>query len=292
MLTRKKILVTGANGQLGRCLRDIASEFSQYEFIFLGKEDLPVHHFEMLRHYFSIYHPHWLINCAAYTAVDRAESEKDLAMQVNGEAVGVMAAVTKQNNCGFIHISTDYVFDGSAVAPYKEDHPLAPQNEYGRSKLEGERQAMLYNPDTIIIRSSWIYAEHGHNFLRTMLRLMKERKDLKVVNDQIGSPTYARDLATAIMKIISSGITPAKPAVLHFSNKGAISWYEFALAIRELTESDCTLHPIPTSEYPTPAKRPAYSVLDTSRIQLEIGVEVKDWKVSLKDCLNRISYNK
>lgn len=292
MLTRKKILVTGANGQLGRCLRDIASEFSQYEFIFLGKEDLPVHHFEMLRHYFSIYHPHWLINCAAYTAVDRAESEKDLAMQVNGEAVGVMAAVTKQNNCGFIHISTDYVFDGSAVAPYKEDHPLAPQNEYGRSKLEGERQAMLYNPDTIIIRSSWIYAEHGHNFLRTMLRLMKERKDLKVVNDQIGSPTYARDLATAIMKIISSGITPAKPAVLHFSNKGAISWYEFALAIRELTESDCTFHPIPTSEYPTPAKRPAYSVLDTSRIQLEIGVEVKDWKVSLKDCLNRISYNK
>ena len=288
MVTRQKILVTGANGQLGKSFRDLAADFPQYEFIFLSKEDLPIHQFELLRHYFSVYHPQWLINCAAYTAVDRAESEKDLAMLVNGESVGVMAAVTKANHCGFIHISTDYVFDGNSSAPYKVDHPVAPQNEYGRTKLEGEKQALQFNPEAIIIRSSWIYSEHGHNFVKTMMRLMNEKESLNVVSDQVGSPTYARDLAEAILQIIISGISPPRPSIYHFSNRGIISWYDFAVAIKELTGSPCNIGPIPTAQYPTPAKRPAYSAMDTQKVTEEFGVKMKDWKQSLKDCLGRM----
>ncbi len=289
MLTRQKILVTGANGQLGSSLRDIAADFPQYEFIFLSKEDLPIHHADRLQHYFSLNHPQWLINCAAYTAVDKAEMEKVLAMEVNGEAPGVMAAITKKNNCGFIHISTDYVFDGNASSPYKIDHPVSPQNEYGRTKLEGENQALHINPETILIRSSWIYSEHGHNFVKTMMRLLKEKESIRVVNDQMGSPTYARDLAEAIMQIISSGITPARPSIYHFSNKGIISWYEFAMAIKELSGSNCMIHPVPSSAYPTLAKRPFYSALDNSHIEQEQGVELNDWKWSLKNCMKRMN---
>jgi dTDP-4-dehydrorhamnose reductase len=288
MHTRQKILVTGANGQLGRSFRDLEGNFPKYEFIFLSKEDLPIHQFEMLRHYFNVYQPQWLINCAAYTAVDRAETEKDLAMLVNGEAVGVMAAVAKENHCGFIHISTDYVFDGNSSSPYKVDHPVSPQNEYGRTKLEGERQALLFNPGSIIIRSSWIYSEHGHNFVKTMMRLMKEKESLNVVSDQMGSPTYARDLAEAIMKMITSGITAPRPAIYHFSNSGIISWYDFAVAIKELTGSACNIGPISTAQYPTPAKRPAYSAMDTKKITEDFGVEMIDWKESLKVCLGRM----
>lgn len=289
MITRQKILVTGANGQLGKSFRDIAADFPQFEFIFLSKEDLPITHFEMIRHYFKVYHPQWLINCAAYTAVDRAEIEKDLAMQVNGEAVGVMAAITRENHCGFVHISTDYVFDGMAKFPYSEDHFLDPQNEYGRSKLEGEKQALQFNPDSIIIRSSWIYSEHGHNFVKTMLRLMKEKESINVVNDQLGSPTYAQDLARAIMQIILTRASLPKPSIFHFSNKGAISWFDFAQEINKLSGSHCKVHSVPSTSYPTPAKRPAYSVLDTSRIQQVCEVEIKDWKLSLNECLNRLN---
>lgn len=288
MMIHPKILVTGANGQLGKSFRDIASFFPQFEFIFLSKEDLPITHFEMLRHYFKVYQPQWLINCAAYTAVDRAETEKDLAMQVNGEAVGVMAAITKQNHCGFIHISTDYVFDGNANSPYREDHLTAPQNEYGRSKLEGEKQALQYNPDSIIIRSSWIYSEHGHNFVKTMLRLMKEKESINVVNDQLGSPTYAQDLARAIMRIILSKGPLPKPSIFHFSNKGIISWFDFAQEIKKLSHSNCIVHSVLSTSFPTPAKRPAYSVLDTTRIQQVCEIEINDWKLSLKECLNHL----
>lgn len=286
MVTKQKILVTGSNGQLGKELKKIALSFPQFDFIFLSREDLPIHHFEMVRLYFQTYHPQCLINCAAYTAVDRAEQEKDLAFQVNGEAVGVLAAICKEHHCKFIHISTDYVFDGTATVPYKEDSPTNPQSVYGASKLEGEKQALQFNPDSIIIRTSWVYSEFGKNFVKTMLKLLSEKDEINVVDDQVGSPTYAADLAEVILQIISSGNW--QPGIYHFSNEGIISWYDFSLVIKEFSNSNCKVNPIPTAEYPTPAKRPAYSVLDNSRIQKTFNVRIKNWKESLAGCLNNL----
>lgn len=281
-----KILVTGANGQLGKELKQFSSSFPQFEFQFLSREDLPIHHFELVRNFFNAYHPAYLINCAAYTAVDRAESEKELAFQVNGEAVGVLAAVCKEKNCRFIHISTDYVFDGTATTPYKEDHPTNPQSVYGASKLEGEQQAFRFNPDSIVIRTSWVYSEFGKNFVKTMLKLMEEREELNVVSDQVGSPTYAADLAAAILHIIISG--KWKAGIYNYSNEGVISWYDFAVAIKEMSGFSCKINPIPTSQYPTPAKRPEYSVLNTEKINQIFGVQSRDWKNSLSACLERV----
>ena len=283
---RQKILVTGSNGQLGKELKKIETSFPQFDFTFLSREDLPIHHFEMVRSYFNVYHPQYLINCAAYTAVDRAESEKDLAFQINGEAVGVLAAICKKNYTKLIHISTDYVFDGTASTPYKEDSPTNPQSVYGASKLEGEKQALQFNPDSIIIRTSWVYSEYGKNFVKTMLKLLQENEEISVVNDQVGSPTYAADLADVIMQIIASQNWEA--GIYNYSNEGIISWYDFAVAIKELMGSNCRINPIPTSQYPTPAKRPAYSVLDKSKIQKAFGIELKDWKESLSACLTNL----
>lgn len=286
MVMKQKILVTGSNGQLGKELKQLASTFPQFEFIFLSREDLPIHHFEMVRHYFNTYNPQYFINCAAYTAVDRAEQEKDKAFQVNAEAVGMLAAVCAAHHTQFIHISTDYVFDGTATQPYKEDAPTNPQGVYGATKLEGEKQAIALNPDTIIIRTSWVYSEYGKNFVKTMLKLMAEKEEISVVNDQIGSPTYAADLAGAILQIITS--YNWQPGIYHYSNEGAISWFDFALAIKELTGSNCNVNAIPTSQYPTPAKRPAYSVLEKTKIQKAFGIELKDWKESLAVCLGKL----
>ena len=294
-----KILVTGSNGQLGKELKKIISLLPPYDFIFLSREDLPIHHFEMVRHYFKIYQPRYLINCAAYTAVDRAESEKVLAFLVNGEAVGVLAAICKENHTRFIHISTDYVFDGTATEPYKEDSPTNPQTVYGASKLEGEKQALQFNPGSIIIRTSWLYSEFGKNFVRTMVKLLNEKEEINVVSDQFGSPTYAADLAEAILQIIGTLPTHNLPTgqagsrltthgIYHFSNEGIISWYDFAVAIKELTGSNCKINPVPTSQYPTPAKRPAYSALDKTKIQQTFGILIKSWKESLATCLNRL----
>jgi dTDP-4-dehydrorhamnose reductase len=285
------ILVTGANGQLGKELKDIAHLYPHFQFTFLSREDLPIHHFNLVRNFFEVTKPAYCINCAAYTAVDKAETEKELAFQVNGEAVGVLAAVCKKYNTRFIHISTDYVFDGTATVPYTETSPTHPVSVYGESKLEGEKQAIQFNAESIIIRSSWLYSSHGKNFVKTMLRLMKEKAEVGVVNDQFGSPTYAADLAEAIMKIILSANgqwTSDKPGIYHFSNDGIISWYDFALAIKELTSSNCIVHPISTAEYPTPAKRPHYSVFNKEKIQDVFKIELKDWKESLKNCLGRL----
>jgi dTDP-4-dehydrorhamnose reductase len=283
-----KILVTGANGQLGKELQQLAAT-SPFEFIFLSREDLPIHHFELVRNTFTAYHPDFCINCAAYTAVDKAELEKDLAYQVNGEAPGVLAAVCRLHRCRLIHVSTDYVFDGNADAPYKETDVTHPQGVYGASKLEGEKQVMLGDPDAIIIRTSWVYSEFGKNFVKTMIKLMAEKPAINVVNDQIGSPTYAADLAEALLQI-ASAIAGGNRAVgiYHFSNEGVISWFDFAVAIKEAISSSCIVNPIPTSAFPTPAKRPAYSVLDKTKIQQTFGIRLKDWKESLANCLAKL----
>lgn len=291
MRAKPKILVTGGNGQLGREIQELAPAYSRFEFVFLSREDMPINNFELVRVFFNSVKPVYCINCAAYTAVDKAESERDLAFQVNGESVGVLAAICKEHDTKFIHVSTDYVFNGEGNYPYTENFPTDPVNVYGASKLEGERQAVQLNPDAVIIRTSWVYSSFGKNFVKTMIRLMNEKDEIKVVNDQIGSPTYAADLGEVILKIIYDlDLQPAewKPGIYNFSNEGIISWFEFAQAIKELINCPCDVKPITTADYPTPAKRPAYSVLDKTKIQETFGVQLKDWKESLAICIEKI----
>ena len=292
MSEKLKILVTGTNGQLGKGLQDLAPSYPQFQFVFLSKDDMPIHQFELVRHFFNTLRPAYCINCAAYTAVDKAESEKDLAFLINGEAVGVLASICKEQQVKFIHVSTDYVFNGDATYPYTENFPTDPVNVYGASKLEGEKQAIHLNPDSIIIRTSWVYSSYGKNFVKTMMRLMGEKDEVKVVNDQIGSPTYAADIAETILTIIvkSSSIESKwQPGIYNFTNEGIISWYELAEAIKEIIKCPCDVKPIATSAYPTAAKRPAYSVLDKTKIQETFGVQLKDWKKSLAICIEKIS---
>lgn len=282
----KKILVTGANGQLGKELRDIAANFPQFEFLFLSREDLPIHHYELVRNTFDGFKPDYCINCAAYTAVDKAEQEIELANIINAESVGILAAVSKQHACKFIHVSTDYVFSGNSPKAYSETDATGPVSVYGKSKLMGEQEAIKQNPDSVIIRTSWVYSYYGNNFVKTMMRLMKERSEISVVYDQIGSPTWAADLAAFIMHVIS--FPEWNEGIYHFSNIGEISWYEFALEIKQLIKSSTVIHPIPTAAYPTPAKRPAFSLLDKSKIKSVFGYTPPEWKQSLKKCIDHL----
>lgn len=281
------ILVTGSNGQLGKELQELAEVYPQFKFVFASREDLKLHHYGLVENFFIGIKPQYCINCAAYTAVDKAESEQDMAMLVNGEAVGRLAAVCKKYHTKLIHISTDYVFNGESETPYNEDAVTGPINTYGRSKLLGEQLCMQEYEGAIIIRTSWVYSRFGNNFVKTMMRLMSERNELNVVNDQIGSPTYAADLAKAILDIIASG--KWESGIYHYSNEGKISWYEFALAIKKMIGSSCKVHPIPTSAYPTPAKRPHYSLLDKSKITATYGVVISDWERSLQVCIEKRS---
>lgn len=281
------ILVTGSNGQLGKELQQLAYAYPQYKFVFASREDLKLHHFPLVENFFLATKPQYCINCAAYTAVDKAENEKEMAMLVNGEAVGHLGAICKKYQTKLIHVSTDYVFDGESETPYKEDDKTNPKNVYGASKLLGEQLCMKENADSIIIRTSWVYSSFGHNFVKTMMRLMSERNEINVVNDQIGSPTYAADLAKTILDIIAYG--KWESGIYHYSNEGKISWYEFAVAIKELTGSNCSINPIPTSAYPTPAKRPHYSLLDKERIKAVFQITVPSWKSSLQRCIAAIS---
>ena len=286
----QKIIVTGAGGQLGQELQVLASAFPSFDFIFADRNQLPVNDPARVSAFFNEYQPDWCINCAAYTAVDKAESEKETAFGINGDAPGYLARACRSTGARLIHISTDYVFDGSSAIPLKEDDSTAPINIYGASKLEGEKQALQIHPDgTVIIRTSWVYSEFGNNFVKTMIRLMTERPAINVVNDQIGSPTYAADLAAVILHIIDA--PHFVPGIYNYSNEGQISWYDFALAIHKLIDSTCTVGPIASVNYPTPARRPHYSLLDKSLIKKTYGISIPDWQTSLAICIKRLIPN-
>lgn len=289
----KKILVTGANGQVGEELQSLAKGNTRFEFIFTTREQLALDNPAGISEFITSQKPDYFINCAAYTAVDKAESEKELAYKINAEAPEEIAIACEANHIQLIHVSTDYVFDGEGNSPYKEEDRTHPVNLYGASKLEGEKRIIQNNPSAIIIRTAWVYSEFGKNFVKTMLRLMAEKEQVNVVSDQRGAPTYAADLAETIMKIVSVLETKDQPSpdyggIYHFSNEGNISWYDFAVAIKELSGSSCLVNPIPTSEFPTPAKRPFYSILDKTRIQNRFGIKLKDWKQSLAICIERL----
>lgn len=281
------ILVTGANGQLGSELRVLSTSYPTYNFLFVTRNELEISDAIAVKKYFDTHTIDHCINCAAYTAVDKAETEKDIAFKVNADAVGYLAKACEKHQAQLIHISTDYVFDGTATEPIEENEHVNPLGVYGMSKLRGEQLAISNLENTIIIRTSWVYSSFGNNFVKTMLRLMKEKESINVVSDQRGCPTYAADLAEAILQIVlkTNDQRPTTHGIFNYSNSGIINWYEFALTIKELSGSKCIVHPIPTSQYPTPAKRPQYSVLDTSKIRQTFGIPIPEWKESLKKCL-------
>jgi dTDP-4-dehydrorhamnose reductase len=281
-----KILVTGSNGQLGSDLKDLAASYPKFDFIFTDVAELSIVDKNAVDSLFAKERPAYLINCAAYTAVDKAESEKQLSDEINGTAVGILASACESHGTKFIHISTDYVFNGEASSPLKETDQVDPVNAYGASKLLGEQLAVQNNTGVIIIRTSWVYSFYGKNFVKTMMRLMGEKESLGVIDDQLGSPTYAADLADAIMQIISSG--KWEPGIYNYSNDGVISWFDFANEIKKQIGSNCIVNPLTTEQFPTPAKRPKYSVLDKAKIQNTFSITLKDWKESLRICISKI----
>ena len=280
------ILITGSTGQLGSSFRQVAHLFPGYDFQYASREDLPLDDMQKMREVFASVQPRYCINCAAYTAVDKAEAEKEAAFKINAEAVGNIAKLCNEHHCRLIHISTDYVFNGTSAIPYREEDDINPLNVYGASKAAGERSALQYCPDTIIIRTSWVFSEYGKNFVKTMLSLMRSREEISVVNDQTGAPTYAPDLASAIMKIISNGHW--LPGIYHYSNAGKTTWFGFAEAIKQMISSNCRINPIPSSAYPTPAQRPQYSLLNTDKIVSAYGLHIRDWKESLQECVHKL----
>jgi dTDP-4-dehydrorhamnose reductase len=283
----KKILITGGNGQLGSELNVLSKTHPQYEWVFTDWQELDLCDLENLEANIAAINPQIIINCAAHTAVDKAESEIELSDVLNHQSVAIMAEWSYTNNCKLIHVSTDYVFDGNSSTPLNEAAITNPINVYGVTKLAGEKACLKNNPDAIIIRTSWVYSSFGNNFVKTMSRLMQERDSLNVVNDQVGSPTYAADLAQAIMVIIKADKWLA--GIFNFSNEGEISWYEFALAIQEIGGFECEVGGIPSANYPTPAKRPNYSLLDKAKIKDSFGVIVPEYKESLRKCMQLLA---
>ena len=278
------VLVTGANGQLGQAIQHIANNYLNLNFVFCNSTDLDISNKENCQAVFRKIKPDFCINAAAYTAVDKAESEQDKAELINVIGAKNLAETCKELDTKLIHISTDFVFDGSNNTPYTENQIPSPKGVYGQTKLDGERAIQNVFSNYYIIRTSWVYSQFGNNFMKTMLRLASERTSLSVVNDQIGTPTNAVDLADCLMTIISSQHpTPnTQYGIYHFSNEGQCSWYDFAKEIFEINQVNIDLIAIPTSEFPTPAERPKYSVLDKSKIKSTFGITIKNWQESLK----------
>jgi len=295
-----RILVTGKNGQLGRSIHKlinadtkIDNNQSSNDFIFVGREELDLSSESSISHYFDRSNKFdVIINCAAYTAVDKAEKEQELVNQVNHLAVKQLANIANEQKAKLVHVSTDYVFDGTGGKPYKETDKTNPINVYGKTKLAGEKALQEIMPtDAIIIRTSWLYSEFGNNFVKTMLNLGKERDELNVVSDQIGSPTYATDLAETILKIIDNKNYQDKEQsteIYHYSNEGEIGWYDFAKEIFKLAKIDCKVCPITTEQYPTPAKRPKSTLMDKGKIVEKFSIKTPYWKETLCSCINNI----
>jgi dTDP-4-dehydrorhamnose reductase len=283
------ILVTGKNGQLGSELQALEHQYPQYSFLFTDVEDLDITSSEAVDQFFDENNINAVINCAAYTAVDKAESEPELANAVNHLGVWYLAEACKAHGVKMVHISTDYVFDGRATRPYREDDTPNPQSVYGQSKLDGELALKAVNPEnSVMVRTAWVYSRYGHNFVKTMLRLGQERDQLKVVADQVGAPTYAGDLAKVVLDMLPH-LENIQVETYHYTNAGTCSWYEFAKAIFEIKDISCHVEAIATSDYPTPAKRPSYSVLNTTKIKDGFQLQVPHWRHSLEQCLKTMS---
>ena len=280
-----RILVTGANGQLGNEMQLLAKENPQHIYFFTDVQELDICNKDAVWNFIGSNKIEMVVNCAAYTAVDKAEDNDELVRKLNSEAPGELARAAQANGAGMIHVSTDYVFDGTAHVPYTEECKPCPNSVYGTTKLAGEQAVMAACPQSVVIRTAWLYSPFGNNFVKTMLRLGRERESLGVVFDQIGTPTYAKDLARAIYTIINKGIVPG---IYHFSNEGVCSWYDFTLAIHRLAGITCKVNPLHTSEYPAKANRPHYSVLDKTKIKRTFGVEVPYWLTSLEECIQQL----
>lgn len=283
----KKVLVTGAYGQLGSEIKERHDQIKRYVFHFHDKDTLDLFDYSNLEKFLMGVQPDYIINCAAYTAVDKAEEDKELAMKLNGEVPGKLADASSKVGATLVHISTDYVFDGQNHVPYKEDDPTGPISYYGETKLVGE-QNVLKNGGHAVVRTSWLYSGNGGNFVKTILRLGNERETLNVIFDQIGTPTYAGDLADALLTVIASNKKEQLSGVFHYSNEGVCSWYDFARAIMELAGLECAITPIETKDYPLPAPRPFYSILNKRKIKDTFQLQIPYWRESLKKYISKL----
>ena len=281
------ILITGSNGQLGSELKELSSNYS-YNFFFTTREDIDITCKDSIKNFCQTNSINTIINCAAYTAVDKAESDTENANLVNKKAVKKLALVSKELDIKLIHISTDYVFDGKAFKPYCEEFQTNPTTVYGKTKLAGENEMININPiNSIIVRTSWVYSFYGNNFVKTMLKLAKQKEELGVIFDQVGTPTYAKDLARTILDILPN-IKNTKVEIYNYSNEGVLSWYDFARDIMDIAKLECQVNPIETKEYPTPAARPHYSLLNKAKIKKDFNITIPYYKDSLKECIEKL----
>jgi dTDP-4-dehydrorhamnose reductase len=286
-----RVLITGSNGQLGSEIKELAANYKKLDFVFKDLPELDICNFEALQSFIIDYNINIVINCAAYTAVDKAEEDAEIAEKVNSNGVLNLVNALETIDGKLIHISTDYVFDGNHFSPYKESDPVSPIGVYGETKRAGELAALNSAIDAIVIRTSWLYSSYGNNFVKTMLRLGNEKENLGVIFDQVGTPTYARDLAKTCLEILTA-VNSAKISnngnLYHYSNEGVASWYDFAISIMELGGQNCKVNSIQTKDYLTLAKRPQYSVLNKSKIKTDFKIEIPYWRDSLKDCIEKI----
>lgn len=282
------VLVTGSNGQLGQALQHLTASLPQYHCIFTDIDTLDITDPAAVEQCFTEHHIETCINCAAYTAVDKAEDEPELAARINTYAPSILAATCLRHNALLVHLSTDYVFDGSASEPYPVDAPVHPMSVYGRTKADGEQRIRESGCNHLIVRTAWLYSATGKNFLKTMLALGDTRPEINVVNDQRGCPTWAPDLAQAIVSLVDIYGTKPVYETFHFTNEGQITWYDFAQTIMELAGKPCHVNPITSDQYPTKAKRPAYSVLDLGKIKQVTGLDIPFWKDSLEKCIKEL----